>query len=242
MLPLTPPQANEVHVFYLFPQEARAQSLLQPFEKILSSDEIERRNRYVPERSRTEYLLGRGMIRSVLSAYSGKRPEEWIFQLGSHGRPEVVNWDEPTSIHFNLSHSHEVVICAFSRIYEVGIDVEYQCRRTNYLEVGRHVFSSKEWLDMSQLPAEQQRGRFFQFWTLKEAYIKARGMGLSIPLKEFAFELAQPITIEFSDQILDEASQWQFHFLDIKADHPVALATKIPSSKTVLIRQFNFEE
>jgi 4'-phosphopantetheinyl transferase len=234
---------NAVHVDLVHTDSAEAGARHEAYRALLSKDEEERMARLVFERDRRRFLLTRALVRTMLSRYAGVPPARWSFIANVHGRPEIL--DRPAGVpdlRFNLSHTEGLIACAVTIGREVGIDVEHVGRRLTHDVAGRF-FAPSEVRDLDALPADEQPRVFFDYWTLKEAYIKARGFGLALPLGDFAFKLSPPappaITIEPS--LNDDASTWQFfqdwptpqHRLGLAvrregADLPVRIRTVIP--------------
>lgn len=230
----------EVHVWYLLPQEISGTSLLAGYEELLTDKERARRDRYVFEPSRREYLLTRVLVKTVLSRYAPIAPKDWRFRANEYGRPEI-DLPEHRSLRFNLSNTRGLIACAVARDREIGIDVEDPDRAGETLGIANHFFSAAEVRDLNALPVEQRRARFFDYWTLKEAYIKARGMGMSLPLAQFSFvfEAGARIRIVVDPALGDDASSWQFEQLNLSSKHHAAAAVRCgtgPDSRFILRR------
>ncbi|HWA99115.1 MAG TPA: 4'-phosphopantetheinyl transferase superfamily protein, partial [Pirellulales bacterium] len=165
-------------------------SLLARYERLLNDDERSRYERYRADRAKRQFLIGRALVRTTLSRYEPSvSPEQWWFEANEYGRPEIAPGLIATALRFNLSHTDGFAACAVAWENDIGVDVEFVARRTGGVHLARRFFSASEVDDLLRLPAEQQRDAFFDYWTLKEAYIKARGMGLAIPLGHFSFHL-----------------------------------------------------
>jgi|HubBroStandDraft_4_1064222.scaffolds.fasta_scaffold408905_1 4'-phosphopantetheinyl transferase len=218
---------DELHVWYTLPDEITDAALLAAYERLLSPEEHARRARYRFEPSRREYLLTRALVRATLSRYAPVAPAAWAFRANTYGRPEIAlpghAW-----LRFNLSNTYGLIACAVARDRDVGVDVEDTERSGETVEIAHHFFSPREAAALRALPAPLQRPRFFDYWTLKEAYIKARGMGLAIPLDQFSFLLdeAPPIRVAFDARLADDATAWQFEALAISSRHKAAVAVR----------------
>lgn len=196
-------------------------------ESILSSEERARRDRLVFERNRREYLFAHGLLRLALSRCAPAiAPEAWRFSLGPHGRPALAGPHGAPPLHFNLSHTDGLVACVISSAPLIGIDVEATDRRTATLEIAEGFFAQPEVAALRALPPEAARDRFFRTWTLKESYIKARGLGLALPLDQFwfAIEPDAPIGISFGPQLADEPNRWRFVERQPTPRHRMAIA------------------
>lgn len=178
----------------------------------LTADERALMDGRVFARHRDEYLLTRVVCRAVLARVVGRAPESLRFVRSEHGRPSLVGHDP---IRFNLSNSAGHVVLLVSRAHEVGVDLELIGRADEIVKLAPSVFAPSELQELQALSGEAQRERAVALWTLKESYIKARGLGLQVPLDRFAFSFPSPpdrsaprITIDASLQ--DEATRWHF--------------------------------
>ncbi len=149
---------------------------------VLSQEERERALRYRVDHARHAFVLTRSALRLLLGAYLGKAPELIQFRLTEYGKPLL---DEGFCFHFNVSHTDGLAVLAFARRRRVGVDVERIRPQPDALKLARRFFSEKEREELEGLSAEQLPAAFFRCWSRKEAYIKARGEGLSIPLDQF---------------------------------------------------------
>ncbi|MGH9383312.1 MAG: 4'-phosphopantetheinyl transferase family protein [Vicinamibacterales bacterium] len=198
------------------------------YRQLLTPDESERMARFVFERDRQQFLITRALVRTTLSRYARVAPAAWRFIANDHGRPEVL--DRPAGVadlRFNLSHTHGLIACAVTVGREVGVDVEDITRDVTHDVAGRF-FAPREVADLRSLPSADQERVFFDYWTLKEAYIKARGLGLSLPLSDFAFCLRPPAlpTIAFEPTIRDDPASWQFFQTSPTPKHRLGLAVR----------------
>jgi 4'-phosphopantetheinyl transferase len=177
-------------------------SLLPRLEATLTGDELARADRFVFETDRKRFVLARGMLRELLGTYLLIAPTEIRLRYGIHGKPAV---DAPTGgslLEFNLSHSNNIAVYAFSWGRELGIDVEQFRPDIARAEIARRYFSMREIAELNALPPELRTEGFFLCWTRKEAYIKAKGEGLHIPLDSFDVSLSpgQPVTLSSRDE------------------------------------------
>ena len=167
----------------------------------LPEDEMLKVNRYLKQSAREQGLMVRGYLRALLSRFANIKPNEWVFEYGEKGKPRL---SEPqfnqTGLRFNLSHSGDWLFVAIhqndnaikgTHQYEdiqLGADIE-RCREsTNIHSILNHYFSKPEETALLALAEAEHRERFFDLWTLKESYIKAKGLGLALSLKSFAFD------------------------------------------------------
>src|SRR5579859_7261822 len=178
--------ADEAHIWITDPSSGIHQENPTPFLGLLSVEERERYHKFLFEPDRLLYLTAHAQIRSLLSLYDEDiGAADWTFSTNHYGRPEIAGPHRGSPLRFNLSHTRGCVVSAFTRGRAVGIDVENRERKVDALAVARHSFAPREVQDVEALSGEKLRSRFFEYWTLKEAFIKAHGKGLSIPLKDF---------------------------------------------------------
>jgi 4'-phosphopantetheinyl transferase len=218
---------DEVHLWYLLPDELTDARLLAAYEALLAPHERVRRDRYRFEKSRREYLLTRALVRATLSRYAPVAPAAWTFRENAYGRPEIAV-AEHAAIRFNLSNTYGLIACAVVLDRELGVDVEDTERAGETVSIADGFFARPEIAALRALPEGRQRARFFDYWTLKEAYIKARGMGLAIPLDQFWFTLDEgaPIRVGFDPALGDDAATWQFEQLPLSARHRTSAAVR----------------
>ena len=203
---------NAVHVDLVDAGDPEAWAQHEAYLALMSPDEHERMARFIFDRDRRQFLLTRALVRTMLSRYAAVPPAAWTFIANVHGRPEIL--DRPRGVpdlRFNLSHTDGLIACAVPIGREIGVDVEHIQRRLTHDIAGRF-FAPREVSDLKALPESEQPRAFFDYWTLKEAYIKARGFGLALPLADFAFTLAPPAPprIAFEPSLDDDPETWQF--------------------------------
>lgn len=200
--------------------------LVATLSTLLTGEELARAARFVRAVDHDTFVIARALVRTTLSAYGPTPPRDWRFETNAHGCPFVVPAQAGAPrLTFNLSHTTGLVALAVTRGRLVGVDVERVDRVLREDVAGRH-FAPDEVRDLRALPMDQQARAFFEYWTLKEAYIKARGLGLAIPLADFAFTLAPPEapTIRFVEGFDDRAERWQFWQAWPTDTHRLALA------------------
>lgn len=221
--------SHHVHLWLTWPDQVQDPQLLQSYLEILDPQERDRHGRFHFAKHRHQYLVAHALVRCCLSYYAALAPEAWRFQTNAYGRPEVdpsCGQDLPP-LRFNLSHTDGLVACAVTRWRDIGVDVEATQRGGALLEIAERYFAPDEFADLKQLPLAAQVDRFFDYWTLKEAYIKARGMGLALSLQHFSYQLRQSrIRIRFSPAIADRAEGWQFLLLAPDPSYRAALAVR----------------
>ncbi len=177
---------NQVHVWRAFltaPQEARAS-----MECVLSEEERTRAARFYFERDRHRWILAHGTLRMLLARYLQLEPQHVLFISNEYGKPTLAPAHK-TKLQFNLTHSRDIALYAVAWERAVGVDVEYMKDDIEYDELAKVSFSPQEQAVLRSLVGEAKQTAFFNCWTRKEAYIKARGMGLSLPLDLFDVSL-----------------------------------------------------
>ncbi len=218
---------GEAHLYFALEDQIREPALLAAYEALLTPEERARKQRYYFEKNRHEFLLTRALVRTVLSRYAPVRPAAWAFSANEWGCPAIAT-PEGAGLRFNLSNTKGLVCCLVAQDRDVGIDVEDVAREGDTVSIADRFFSPTEVAELHALPEERQRSRFFDYWTLKEAYIKARGMGLAIPLDQFSFLLApgSPIGIAFDPRLPDDPASWQFEQIRPTTAHLISLAIR----------------
>ena len=156
------------------------------FLALLSDQELKRANRYLVEHARTSFVISRGVLRLLLAKYLATDPRTIRFQQNSYGKLFLAD----SSLQFNLSHSQELALFAFTMDCPLGIDVEFIDQHIEYLDIAERFFSIEEYGMLLALPGLERRQAFFNCWSRKEALIKARGMGLFLALTSFSTEVS----------------------------------------------------
>ncbi len=231
---LSPPvalPADEAHILYTRQENIRDPELLKRYADMLSPDERKQWQRFKFEKHRHTYLVAHALVRCALSRYSDIEPAAWEFMRNNYGRPDVSRPVAWRPIRFNLSHTTGMVAVIVAWDREVGVDVEWIDRPNLGPGIANRFFSPQEVRDLRALPEETQQKAFFNYWTLKEAYIKARGMGLSIPLDQFSFRLRsdEPIGISFAPELEDDPNSWYFERHTPTNSHTLSLALRSPN-------------
>lgn len=200
---------------------------LRYLEQLLSDDEKERAKRFHFDKDRNHFIAARGQLRVIIGRYLNLNPQALRFKYNDYGKPLLISIDKKKGLNFNVSHSHELALIAVSKLYEVGIDIEWILRaKLTGLNIAKRFFSKSEIDDLMDIPESQQRQAFFDCWTRKEAYIKARGKGLSIPLNQFDVSLkpGEPARLLASRHDPEAVLNWQMQALSPAADYTGAVA------------------
>lgn len=196
---------------------------LQQYQELLSLDEKERAQRFVIEEARRDFVITRGTLRELLGAYLSTRPGDIVLRNGVHGKPYVARDETESRVCFNISHSKGLAVFAFSLQAEVGVDVERMREEFRGQEIAERFFSEREVAALGKVPPELSSRAFFRCWTRKEAYVKARGGGLQIPLRSFSVEIGE--TEE--QQLVDEqGKEWSIYPFETKEGFAAAVAVE----------------
>lgn len=203
---------------------------------------VERR-RYRLMRStdaRLHFVVGRSLTRHVLSRYALTPPNALRFTVNEHGRPSV-DWPRSNrNIHFSLSHTPGLIALAVSSIPEIGIDVENVDRQVEISEIAEAVFTQCELDEILRAAPDNERVNFFELWTLKEAYIKARGRGFSLPPRTFAFSnLNDPISLRLAPDCDRSPGRWRFGISRYRSGFRMAIA--VGSRSATRMRQLDWD-
>lgn len=214
---------TEIHAWLARPDAMDLSAAAQ----LLATEELQRRDRISHARTRLAFVAGRVLVRSILTRYGDRPANDWRFELNEHGRPDLIKEQRrDVDLRFNISHTDGLIVCAIARDRDLGVDLENINRRDRTAAIAERFFAPSEVAALRALPEAEQNERFFSYWTLKEAYIKARGMGLAIPLGSFAFVLDgdQSATIRFGEGCLDDPERWRFFRERPTGDHRLAVA------------------
>lgn len=193
------------------------------FESSLSVDESQRAARFHFAADKDRFIIAHGCLRNILARYLYCEPGQLSFFVGEYGKPELVD----KKIDFNLSHSGEYALIAIAQQRKVGIDVECVRQDIEYENIANRYFSPKEVSELILFPPEQRATAFFNCWTRKEAYIKAHGLGLSLPLDSFDVSLNEPAILRTTRPDPSEAARWTLLSLEVDSDYAGALAVEV---------------
>lgn len=203
----------QIDIWCAFCDQIADAALLQRYAQLMTDAERSQESRFHFAADRHRYRVTRALVRTTLSRYADVAPEVWTFESNAYGKPAISNdVAAARGVSFNLSHTRTLVVLAVTRGAELGIDTEDTLTRSPPLEIADRFFAPAEVASLRALPPEQQPRRFFQYWTLKESYIKARGRGLSLPLDRFAFHFpsADRVGLTTQPELRDAAGRWRF--------------------------------
>lgn len=218
--------SDRAHLWYVRTERHREAEVRAAYLALLNDDERARYERL--DETRHEFLLTRALCRTTLSRYAAVAPAGWRFALGPHGRPEIAtpgfSW-----LRFNLTNTRGLVACIVARDHDVGVDAEELDEAAVAQDsVVDSFFSPCEANALRELSPHRRPRRFLESWTLKEAYVKARGVGLSVPLAQLAFlcERDRRLSVSFGPAVTDEADAWHFATFRPSRNHVVAAAIR----------------
>lgn len=225
---------GELHVWKVDLDPSSA--LVRRLTDTLHRDERARAARFVLPELRRRFLAGRGILRHLLASYLEDSPAHLGFRFGEHGKPHLVGSARHESLSFNFSHSRELALLAIARDCRVGVDIEWIRTDLEWMELAARFFSAGELAQLERLPRARQVERFFAYWTCKEAWVKAKGGGLSIPLDQFEVQLGEE---ETPGRILagdgsEHGTPWRVYQLPPVTSFAGAVAIDRPDSKISL--------
>ncbi|HEX9917920.1 MAG TPA: 4'-phosphopantetheinyl transferase superfamily protein [Pyrinomonadaceae bacterium] len=222
----TPLDGGEVHLWRA--SLAQTPDTLRQLHSTLAPDEAAKAARFHFPRHRDHYIAARGLLRRLLGLYLARPPESLQFSYGAYGKPSLDGAHATGDLRFNVSHSHELVLYAFARGREVGVDIEHMRADFAGEDIAARFFSAREVNMLRTLPAEARTHAFFNCWTRKEAYIKARGEGLSHPLDAFDVSLipGEPAALLGTRGDPRELSRWSLHSLDAGEGYAAAVVVQ----------------
>ena len=218
--------SDEVHVWRASLNRTEAQ--VEILKHTLVAEELRRAGRYHFHKDREHFIVARGLLRTILGRYLNTEPGQVRFCYGAHGKPALSRVFGDETLRFNLSHSHGLALFAVSRGRELGVDLEYIQSHLAGDQIVERFFSPREVALLRALPKDVQREAFFIFWTRKEAFIKATGKGLSLPLNQFEVSLVsgEAITLLSANGDHQEASRWSLQTLAAGSGYAAAVCVE----------------
>ncbi len=208
--------SGDVHLWLVHARAATDTAFAGRCEALLSPTERERAERFVAPKSRHQFISARACLRDLLSRYHpAVEATDWCFGASEHGKPFVEQPAQLTDLGFNVSHTDDLTTIVVARSGALGVDVEADDRPANFLEIAERYFSPAEWSFLEAEPPAARASAFYGLWTLKEAYLKARGEGLTVPLKSFSISWSADhaevgsVVLDMADSTLPDP-RWQF--------------------------------
>jgi 4'-phosphopantetheinyl transferase len=229
-----------VDVWLCFYDTLDAPAWRDAFAALLTPEERARHDRLGSSQQQLAFLAGAALCRHVLSRYAPVNPAAWRFVAGEHGKPHIATPPVEPALWFNLSGTRGLVACAVSRATPtVGVDVEVVEPTADMLDVAAQFFSTSEAQALRALPPQEQPERFLTLWTLKESYVKARGLGIAaVSLQDVAFDIRTDgsIGLALAPSLGDEAAGWHFASIRVSAHHLLAVAARLAGAATLRLR------
>lgn len=224
---------HDIDIWLTYYDEIVDDGQIARLRQLLNAEEAAQERRFYFADDRKRYLVTRAMVRMLLSRYAPVAPEHWVFSKNAYGRPVIADKivgaeNQARDLSFNISHTRGLIALAVTRGRELGVDVENVATRCISLDVAERFFSASEVAELSCVPSDRQQDRFFEYWTFKESYIKARGMGLSLPLDRFSFEFPHhsAVRISIDPDLGDCAERWSFWQCRPTADYLMAICAE----------------
>jgi len=214
-------EPGEVNVWSISIQDCRPD--VNAMLAMLVRDEVERAGRFVFEKDRNTFVVGRAMMRGILGHYLAIRPQDIPIVLNDYGKPEL----ESKALFFNVSHSGDLVLVAACRNHPIGVDVECIRPVDDVDQLITQYFSPREARELRGLPHGSRLPAFFACWTRKEAYVKARGQGLSLPLDEFDVPTDVRSASNWHSVDTRDSPPWFIVALPVREGYSGALASSV---------------
>ena len=201
---------------------------LKTLEATLSADEIQRADRFHFQGHKDRFIAAHGCLRDILARYHHWEPAQLDFSANDHGKPALSTDSSERKMDFNLSHSDDFALVAVTWERKVGVDLERIRQGVSAQVIAQQYFSKSEVAELLGLPSEQREIGFFNCWTRKEAYIKAQGLGLSLPLESFDVSLGpnEPVILRATRPDPQEAARWTLLSLEVSPGYAAALAAE----------------
>ena len=239
---LTWPTGADVHIWPVVPEAVSEPGVLRQLRNSLADDERAAVDRFLRPEDRHRALVSKAWVRRALSRYVAVEPRAWRFTQGPWGRPEIAEPAAARGLRFSLSHTAGLTLVAVRQADDVGVDVEAVVPLKDRSDLARRFFAAEEvsWLE-SQVTSEAREAGFYTLWTLKEAYIKATGRGMSTPLDRFHLTIGQQgtATIGFHPPLdRDDARAWSFSWWRPTPATFAAVALRGPAGRAIRLRVF----
>jgi 4'-phosphopantetheinyl transferase len=232
---------QEVHVWLTRPEDVTNPDKSQEYLSLLSLEERQRYRQFRFDGDRHHFLVAHALLRRVLSAYVDVDPSNWQFSSNQHGRPEISAPKIAPSLRFNLTHTAGLVACVVALELDCGIDVEQLSARGSLMGVAEKMFAASEQQDLQALDGQALLERFYCYWTLREAYCKALGVGIAHSKRNYRFltDGDGRWAIGFDAPSDGESHHWQFALIKPTTEHMAALAIRTTdAAKKAIVHSF----
>ena len=235
---------NQVHLWISF--EDAGERSTSHLRNLLSVEERRLADRFQNAGDQRRYILAHTLVRLALSNYFPVAPVDWRFGRDRNGKPVITVPEQFAAIRFSLSHTRGLIACLITGAGDAGVDVEKIEANAELVSVAQKVLSASELRSLNELSHEEWTSRFYDLWTLKEAYGKARGVGLDLPTTKISFEIGREdsVRVRFDQEIPDDPSCWIFWLRHLPPDHVLSFAVRRATGETcgMVERIVNFDE
>lgn len=196
---------------------------------LLDEEEKARHARFKFERDARLFLVSHALVRTALSDFTGASiaPGAWRFKTNAYGRPEIVLSDGMPDMRFSLTHTHGLAACAVTSSADIGVDAESEVRNLDTATLAPRIMAPAELARFQAASFTERRKQFLSLWTLKEAFTKARGLGLHLPVEKLSFFVSGS-TIRFGcpAEVEDRPQDWAFQLMQPTPEHCLAWVTR----------------
>jgi 4'-phosphopantetheinyl transferase len=223
------PHRRTIHLWFAFLEDTEDARLLADYRQLLTAAERRQESLFHFHKDRRRYLVTRALARVVLSRFAAKAPDQLRFNTNEYGKPAVADLDpDVAGLSFNLSHTGNLIVLAVAHDCALGVDTESVTAKPACTDLADRFFTKDEAAALRALPSGMQQERFFEYWTLKEAYIKARGMGLAIALDRFGFHFpsSERVSMWMHPDLGDCPSRWRFWQLRAATEYLIAVCAE----------------
>jgi len=222
-------EGNEVHI-WLIPFD-KIINRISFFEDLLSQNELSRAGKFHFEMDRSKFIVGRGILRLILSKYSGILPSQIKFIYNEFEKPSLEKGQNSMFLEFNTSHSASFITIGITIVAQIGIDIENLERKSDLLELAKRYFAEGEFINLISLPKDLMIEGFYNCWTRKEAFIKAIGNGLSHPLDTFEVTLTPDEETRFLKIAGENVEEWSLINIEPHSEYVGAIAVNRKSNE-----------
>jgi 4'-phosphopantetheinyl transferase len=224
---------SQVDLWIAFEDEALDARSTSSLRNLLSAEEQTLADRFHRAHDRRRYVAAHALIRLALSNYFPVAPADWRFGRDRNNQPIIMAPEEFAAVRFSISHTRGLIACLVTRLCEAGVDSERVEPNEELVQIAQDVLSASELESLNELLPENWTARFFDLWTLKEAYGKARGVGLDLPMKAISFDIGSgnSVCVRFDQEIHDDPSRWNFWLRHLPPAHTLSVAIRRDAGK-----------
>ncbi len=235
---------NEIHLWRV--KLDRPEEDLQHYRPLLSPNEIQRADRFVQDKDRNRFLVGRGALRSILSTYTHLKPQELKFEYGPKDKPVLAESHADQRVSFNLSHCNDLALIAVAdRARRVGVDLEMLRELQQLQRILKRYFSKNEQAEYEALPAHEKKRAFFNLWSRKEAFVKAWGesiVAMDLHQLEVTLTPDTPAQIRTVPEAFAASQNWFIQDLEVGSEYSGCIvAERLSPDEELAVRQYRFD-